>query len=69
MFRISSNDDGTSTVTHFTRSEVTGQSARSISDQEYDFLDFLGAAQSLKIDFLSDYMAASIRFGRRRWYR
>ena len=31
---------------------MTGQSAGSISDQEYDFLDFLGAAQSLKIDFL-----------------
>ena len=52
MFKTSSNDDETSAVTQFTRSGVTGQSAGSISDQEYDFLDFLGVAQSLKIDFL-----------------
>lgn len=43
-----------SALVSYTRSGQTGQSAGSISNQEhkYDFLDFLGVAQSLKIDFL-----------------
>ena len=53
MFKFSGSDDETSALVHFTRSGETGQSASSSnSDQDYDFLDFLGAAQSLKIDFL-----------------
>ena len=41
-----------SALISYTRSGETFQSASSISDQEYDLLDFLGVAQSLKIDFL-----------------
>ena len=36
----------------YTRSGEIHQSATSTSNEEYDFLDFLGVAQSLKIDFL-----------------
>ena len=50
----SSSDSGSSTsaLINYIRSGETCQSAGSISDQEYNFLDFLGVAQSLKIDFL-----------------
>lgn len=47
-----SDDEGLALIP-FTKSGETGQSAGSMSDQKYDFLDFLGVAQSLKIDFLS----------------
>lgn len=55
MSETSSDDDDFSALISYTRSGETGQSAGSISDQEYnyDFLDFLGVAQSLKIHFLS----------------
>ena len=52
MSKISGSGDKTSALIPYISSGETGQSADSISDQEYDFLDFLGVAQSLKIDFL-----------------
>ena len=47
-----SGDYDTSALITYTTSGETHQSAGSTSDKEYDFLDFLGVAQSLKIDFL-----------------
>lgn len=52
MAKISKSWGDTSALITYTRSGETRQSASSTSDQEYDFLDFLGIAQSLKIDFL-----------------
>lgn len=46
-----SGDNALATIP-FTKSGKTYQSASSTSKQEYDFLDFLGIAQSLDIDFL-----------------
>lgn len=42
----------TSALVTYTKSGETHQSASSTSNEEYDLLDFLGVAQSLKIDFL-----------------
>ncbi len=42
----------TSALVTYTKSEETHQSASSTSNEEYNLLDFLGVAQSLKIDFL-----------------
>ena len=52
MSKTCGSDEKTSALIYFTRSDEISQSASSISDKEYDFLDFLGVAQSLKIDFL-----------------
>ena len=41
-----------SDLVYYTRSGKTFQSACSTSKDHYDFLDFLGVAQSLRIDFL-----------------
>ena len=49
---MSSSGDDSSALVSFTRSGETGQSASSTSNVKCDFLDFLGVAQSLKIDFL-----------------
>lgn len=46
-----SGDNALATIP-LTKSGKTYQSASSTSKQEYDFLDFLGIAQSLDIDFL-----------------
>lgn len=46
-----SGSDAPALIT-YTFSGKTHQSAGSASNKEYDFLDFLGVAQSLKIDFL-----------------
>lgn len=46
-----SGNDAAALIT-YTFSEEAHQSADSASNKEYDFLDFLGVAQSLKIDFL-----------------
>ena len=52
MSTISDSGSGFSAPITYTRSGEIHQSASSTSNQEYDFLDFLGVAQSLKIDFL-----------------
>ena len=52
MLTISDSDGGFSAPITYTRSGEIHQSASSTSNKEYDFLDFLGVAQSLKIDFL-----------------
>ena len=52
MSTSSNSGDDTATLVSYTTSGETRQSASSNSNQEYDFLDFLGVAQSLKIDFL-----------------
>ena len=52
MSEISGSSDDVSALISYTRSGEIGQSASSISDQEYDLLDFLGVAQSLNIDLL-----------------
>ena len=54
MSGTSGDGDDFSALISYTRSGETGQSATSISDRgyNYDFLGFLGVAQSLKIDFL-----------------
>ena len=49
---MSDSGDKASTLITYTKSGETYQSASSTSNKEYDFLDFLGVAQSLKIDFL-----------------
>ncbi len=49
---MSDSGDEASTLITYTKSGETYQSASSISNKEYNFLDFLGVAQSLKIDFL-----------------
>ena len=48
----SDGSSGYSGLVSFTKSGKTFQSACSRSKDEYDFLDFLGVAQSLKIGFL-----------------
>ncbi len=52
MSTISNSADDTATLVTYTTYGETRQSASSASNQEYDFLDFLGVAQCLKIDFL-----------------
>ena len=46
------NDDDTLSLITYTTSGENHQSAGSSSNKRYDILDFLGAAQSLNIDFL-----------------
>lgn len=52
MSTILSTDGNASALIAYTTSGATHQSACSTSKREYDFLDFLGVAQSLKLDFL-----------------
>ncbi len=52
MSAISSRGGNTSALIAYTTSGTTHQSAYATSSKEYDFLDFLGVAQSLKLDFL-----------------
>ena len=52
MSTISNSGGGFPAPITYTRSGEIHQSASSTSNEEYDFLDFLGVAQSLKIDFL-----------------
>ena len=52
MSTISNTNSDISALITYTTSGETIQSASTTSDREYDFLDFLGVAQSLKIDFL-----------------
>ena len=52
MSTISDSDGGFPAPITYTRSGEIRQSASSTSNKEFDFLDFLGVAQSLKIDFL-----------------
>lgn len=49
---MSDNYENISALITYVISGNTHQSAGSASDKEYDFLDFLGVAQSLKVDFL-----------------
>jgi serine/threonine protein kinase len=52
MSTASDSVGSTSALVTYTKSGETHQSASSTSNEEYDLLDFLGVAQSLKIDFL-----------------
>ncbi len=52
MSTVSSSGDNPSALIAYTTSGTTHQSAYAASRKEYDFLDFLGVAQSLKLDFL-----------------
>lgn len=52
MSAISDSGGNTSLLITYTTSGEIHQSAGSTSCREYDFLDFLGVAQSLNIDFL-----------------
>ena len=52
MSTASDSGDSALASIPFTKSGKTYQSASSTSNKEFDFLDFLGVAQSLKIDFL-----------------
>lgn len=52
MSTVSSGGGNTSALIAYTTFGTTHQSACSTSRKEYDFLDFLGVAQSLKLDFL-----------------
>ena len=52
MSTTSDSDGGFPAPITYTRSGEIHQSACSTSNEKYDFLDFLGVAQNLKIDFL-----------------
>lgn len=52
MSTASDSSGSNSALITFIKSGETHQSASSTSNREYDFLDFLGVAQSLNIDFL-----------------
>ena len=52
MSTISNSGSDVSGLITYTMSGETHQSVGTTSNREYDFLDFLGIAQSLKIDFL-----------------
>ena len=52
MSTVSDSGGNASALITYTSSGETHQAAGSTSNKMYDFLDFLGVAQSLKIDFL-----------------
>lgn len=52
MSTVSSSDGYASALISYTTSGTTHQSPCSSSRKDYDFIDFLGVAQSLKLDFL-----------------